>query len=361
MTMDHPDTAPASFDDAVEDAADAATPPSAGASPSGVDPHLQQNDIDRLLDTPAGTGGQPTPSVMQLIADSTIVNYERLPMLDVVMDRFVRTATDNLRQLMGASVLMDVESIGPIRFGEYISTVPMPTAMAVLKAPEWDGSSMFVFDTRLVGNMVEVLLGAGNKRQKTPEIRPLTSIEQRLMRRVSKHLADCLGAAFEPVSSVSFDVDQFETTPQLAQICRATNVAALVRIRVNVNDLPGYLDLVIPYATLEPVRAMLLQVFMGESFGGDCAWEHHFKNELMKMTVDLRAILSQSRITLGEALGWTKGTQIILDMSPDSTVRLLLRGQELLRGEMGQRNGNIAVKVDESLVDQQSLSGVLPT
>ncbi|MGF1457236.1 MAG: FliM/FliN family flagellar motor switch protein [Alphaproteobacteria bacterium] len=319
--------------------------------------HLQQNDIDRLLDTANASPDHPPPSVMQLIADSTIVNYERLPMLDVVMDRFVRRATDSLRQLMGAGVLMDVESIGPIRFGEYISTVPVPTAMAVLKAPEWDGSSMFVFDTRLVGNMVEVLLGAGNNRQKTPEIRPLTSIEQRLMRRVSKHLAECLGAAFEPVSPVTFDVDQFETTPQLAQICRATNVAALVRMRVSVNDQPGYLDLIIPYATLEPVRAMLLQVFMGESFGGDCAWEQHFKNELMKMTVDLRAILSQSRVTLGEALSWEKGTRIVLDMTPDSTVRLLLRGQELLRGEMGQRNGNIAVKVDGSLLDQQNRTG----
>ncbi len=319
--------------------------------------HLQQNDIDRLLDDTGTSPLHPPPSVMQLIADSTIVNYERLPMLDVVMDRFVRSATDSLRQLMGAGVLMDVESIGPVRFGEYISTIPVPTAMAVLKAPEWDGSSMFVFDTRLVSNMVEVLLGAGNHRQKTPEIRPLTSIEQRLMRRVSKHLSDCLGTAFEPVSPVRFDVDQFETTPQLAQICRATNVAALIRMRVSVNDQPGYLDLVIPYATLEPVRAMLLQVFMGESFGGDCAWEQHFRHELMKMTVDLRAVLSQSRVTLGDALRWKKGTQIVLDMTPDSTVRLLLRDQELLRGEMGQRNGNIAVKVDGSLLDQNDWDG----
>lgn len=318
---------------------------------------LQQNDIDKLLEDTGGPAQRPPQSVMQLIADSTIVNYERLPMLDVVMDRMVRHATDTLRQMMGANVLLDVDSIGPIRFGEYMSTIPVPTAIAVLKAGEWDGSCMFVFDTRLVGNIVEVLLGSAHSRRKTPEIRPLTSIEQRLMRRVTKHLADCLGQAFEPVAEVNFEIDQFETTPELAHICRATNVAAHVRMRVTVNEMPDYLDLIIPYATLEPVRAMLLQVFMGESFGRDGAWEKHFRQELMSMSVNLNAVLSQSRVTLGEALSWKKGSQLVLDMTPDSAVRLLLRDQEVLHGEMGRRNGHIAIKVGGTMMDPSEVNG----
>ena len=34
-------------------------------------------------------------------------------------------------------------------------------------------------------------------------------------------------------------------------------------------DRGGRLELLLPYATLEPVRELLLQMFMGEKFGRD--------------------------------------------------------------------------------------------
>ena len=45
-----------------------------------------------------------------------------------------------------------------------------------------------------------------------------------------------------------------------------------------------------PYATLEPIRKMLLQQFMGEKFGRDNIWEGHLASELWATKLEVRAV-----------------------------------------------------------------------
>ena len=56
----------------------------------------------------------------------------------------------------------------------------------------------------------------------------------------------------------------------------------------------GRIELLLPYATLEPIRKMLLQQFMGEKFGRDNIWESHLATELWTTQVDIKAVLDVS-------------------------------------------------------------------
>jgi flagellar motor switch protein FliM len=51
------------------------------------------------------------------------------------------------------------------------------------------------------------------------------------------------------------------------------NAAILVEMRVDMEDRGGKVELLIPYATIEPIRELLLQMFMGEKFGRDSIWK----------------------------------------------------------------------------------------
>jgi flagellar motor switch protein FliM len=48
-----------------------------------------------------------------------------------------------------------------------------------------------------------------------------------------------------------------------------------VRLRIDMEDRGGNIELLLPYATIEPIRSVLLQMFMGEKFGRDPIWEGH--------------------------------------------------------------------------------------
>ena len=58
-------------------------------------------------------------------------------------------------------------------------------------------------------------------------------------------------------------------------------------------DRGGKLELLLPYATLEPVRELLLQQFMGEKFGRDSIWETHLAEELWNTDVELDVVLDE--------------------------------------------------------------------
>ena len=79
--------------------------------------------------------------------------------------------------------------------------------------------------------------------------------------------------AFKPLSPVKFNIDRLETNPRFAAISRPANAAILVRLRIDMEDRGGNIELLLPYATIEPIRAVLLQMFMGEKFGRDPIWE----------------------------------------------------------------------------------------
>ena len=72
---------------------------------------LNQDEIDSLLgfDDDASVGSE-TSGVMALI-NSAMVNYERLPMLDIVFDRLVRLMSTSLRNLTTDNVEVSKLSI----------------------------------------------------------------------------------------------------------------------------------------------------------------------------------------------------------------------------------------------------------
>ena len=74
-------------------------PPKAAAAEGEAARVLSQNEIDSLLgfERHAAAGGQENSGIMALI-NSALVNYERLPMLEVVFDRLVRMMSTSLAQ-----------------------------------------------------------------------------------------------------------------------------------------------------------------------------------------------------------------------------------------------------------------------
>src|SRR3546814_20038137 len=91
------------------------------------------------------------------------------------------------------------------------------------------------------------------------EGRPYTTIERNLVERMVNVVLDNMRAAFEPLAPVNFSYDRIETNPRFATIARPDNAAILARLRVDMEQRHGRLELMLPYATQEPVRGRRLQ------------------------------------------------------------------------------------------------------
>jgi len=324
----------------------------AAADPSGGESTrvLDQDEIDSLLGFDMGGDGDGERSGIRAIVNSALVSYERLPMLEVVFDRLVRLMSTSLRNFTSDNVEVSLDTITSIRFGDYLNSIPLPAVISVIRAVEWDNYGVITVDSALVYSIVDVLLG-GQRGAALMRIegRPYTTIERGLVERmVAVVLAD-LSAAFEPLSPVTFDYDRLETNPRFAAIARPANAAILIKLRIDMEDRGGRLEILLPYATLEPVRELLLQMFMGEKFGRDSIWEGHLATELWSTEVDLEAVLDTMTMPLQGVLAFEVGTTIMLNATATSTVHLSCGGVPLMTGKMGRVDNHVAIRVTRGL------------
>ncbi len=311
---------------------------------------LNQDEIDSLLGFDEAGGGDGDTSGIHAIVNSALVSYERLPMLEVVFDRLFRMMSTSLRNFTSDNVEVSLDNITSIRFGDYLNSIPLPAMLSVFKAEEWDNFGLLVVDSALIYSIVDVLLG-GRRGTAAMRIegRPYTTIERNLVERMVSVVLSDLSAAFDPLSPVTFRFDRLETNPRFATIARPANAAVLARLRIDIEDRGGRLELMLPYATLEPVRELLLQMFMGEKFGRDSIWETHLANELWNTDVELEAVLDEIVMPLHDVLKLKPGSRILLNAMPTSTIDMRCGNVSLFSGKMGRKSGNIAVRISNRL------------
>jgi flagellar motor switch protein FliM len=213
-------------------------------------------------------------------------------------------------------------------------------------------------DSAMIYSIVDVLLG-GRRGTAAMRIegRPYTTIERNLVERMVHVVLSDLSAAFDPLSPVTFRFDRLETNPRFATISRPSNAAVLAKLRIDMEDRGGRLELLIPYATLEPVRELLLQMFMGEKFGRDSIWETHLAGELWMTDVQLSAELDQITLPLQDVLNWKIGTRIMLNATPDDSVELKCGDIPMFQGRMGRKGGSIAVRIDRETPKPEEVPG----
>ena len=311
---------------------------------------LNQEEIDSLLGFDEEHEEGTQKSGIQAILSSALVSYERLPMLEVVFDRLVRLMSTSLRNFTSDNVEVSLDNIASIRFGDYLNSIPLPAMLSVFKAEEWDNFGLITVDSSLIYSIVDVLLG-GRRGTAAMRIegRPYTTIERSLVERMVHVMLADLSAAFEPLSPVTFRFDRLETNPRFATISRPSNAAIVTRLRIDMEDRGGRLELLLPYATLEPVRELLLQMFMGEKFGRDSIWETHLAEELWLTEVDLEAIIDEQTMRLSEVFDLKIGSRIMFSATPDSLISLRCGGVEMYSGKMGRKGNQIAIKIEDRI------------
>src|SRR5665213_888423 len=311
---------------------------------------LNQEEIDSLLGFDVNSEQLQDKSGVRAIINSALVSYERLPMLEIVFDRLVRLMTTSLRNFTSDNVEVSLDSITSIRFGDYLNSIPLPAILAVFRAEQLDNYGLFTVDSNLIYSIVDVLLG-GRRGSSAMRIegRPYTTIERTLVQRMVEVILTDMCAAFERLAPVNFSLDRLETNPRFAAIARPANAAILVKLRIDMEDRGGRTELLLPYATLEPIRKLLLQQFMGEKFGRDSIWESHLATELWSTKVDIEAILDEQVMPINQVMNLEVGQTLMLGATPDSRIRLRCGGVPLLTGRMGRVGSSVAVKVDDAV------------
>lgn len=314
--------------------------PPAADLPGGA---LDQAGIDALF----GDIGPARPrSGLKAVIESDVISYERLPMLEVVYDRMVRAFATSMRNLTSDAIDVSLEEMSSIRFGDFMGRVALPAMIGVFRIEEWQNYGLITVESSLIYSVVDALLGGRRSTGRSViDGRAFTGIEVGLVSRMIELALADLGASLAPIVAATLKLDRIENSPRFASIAGPTNICAVATLRVDMDGRGGCFSILLPYATIEPVRYMLGQRFMGEKQGPENIWGAHMAAEIRQTEVSVDVVLGAATMTLGDVRALKVGQTIALGTHPEDALSVQVGGVPLGRAQIGQRCNNIAVRL----------------
>jgi flagellar motor switch protein FliM len=271
---------------------------------------------------------------------------ERLPMLDVVLERLGKTLQASLRRLAGDGITVSVDPPASLRMGEYLLQLPSPALLCIARFEGSNSPGLVVAGADLVFSAVELFLGGRPLPPEARPDRPFSAVERTLAERMVKVVLNDLTVAFQPIAEVRLRLDRVETSPKFAAVVRESSGIVVISVRLQMGGRGGSLSLVLPHVSLEPLRDALRQSYPGEKLGRDMLWEQHLTHELLASSLRLSAVLGEPSIGLGQLMDLKVGTTLPLDATPSSPVRIYCGKSPVFVGSMGRHDDRVVVRID---------------
>ena len=290
------------------------------------------------------------PVGIKAVLDRALQAYEKLPMLEIVFERLIRSLTTSLRNLTSENVEIMVSDLQSLRFGMYMDTLKSPLSVAVFKAIEWDNLGLVILDNNIVLSFVDVLLGGKTvSADDSGSKRPLTYIEQTLARQFVEVVLGEMGNAFDAVSPSNFIFERLENNPNFATICRNGDAVILLKLVVHIDNRFGKVDIVIPYNTIEPIKEQLQKVFIGDKFGVDSVWEERLTNRAYDIDLDLEAVIINTPTKIIDLANLKPGDTIVINHKYEDDIVVRCGPLDLFKGQIGKVDDKVAINVTSTV------------
>lgn len=323
---------------------------------------LSQSEVDALLaavsegeigDEGGMQGGGQQDDKVVVVYDLTSqdrIIRGRLPQLDVIYERFMRSFRVSLSSTLRKIASLNHASTDFLKFGEFVNTLPMPTCMSVLRFNALRGSALLVIESKLAYALVDSFFGGADRPYTKIEGKDFTPIELSIVKKVVGLAIDDLEEAWASVEKIDCSFVRTEINPQFVGIVPPTDIVIASTFDVELENANGTITLVIPYSTIEPIKQKLSSGFQVESDQTDKKlWTSTITEQLLETEIELKVNLGSTRITLEELMGLRVGDVIPLEQDATGELDLLIENVKKFKSYYGIYHGTVAVQVTKRI------------
>ena len=318
---------------------------------------LEQNEVDALLK--AVSSGDVDGEALQAESraeerDISLYDFKRpervskdqMRALQSIHEGFARNFGASLSGFLRTIVETRVATTEQLTYSEFIHSLPSPTCFKLLSAPPLAGQMCLEISPLIVFPIVDRLLGGTNAELFIPQ-RPLTVIELRLIGRIIDRALENLAEAWADIIKVQFAVTGSESNPHLVQIVAPNEVVVVIGFEIKIGARAGTMSICIPFNVIEPVISKL----------GTQSWNSYSNRQrntdreacvtrnLRHASVEARAYLGETELTVGDLLSLAPGDIIRLDKTVDRGFVLRVEGCNKFVGRLGQMRHNRALQI----------------
>ncbi|MEM6338447.1 MAG: FliM/FliN family flagellar motor switch protein [Pseudomonadota bacterium] len=285
---------------------------------------------------------------IKAVLEQSLQSYDKLPMLEIIFEKFIRQLSTSLRNLTSEPVDVTIANFSSLRFGSYFDSLENPSSIVVFKAVEWENLGLLVLENNMIFSFVDILLGGKKNTLQSnsndPE-RILTSIEQGLARQISEIILMELSHAFDQISPTTFSFERLENNPNFVTISRPGDAVIVLKLKIEIDEQVKNIELLIPYKTIEPLKEQMQQVFLGDKFGIDQEWERLLSETVHDIDLPVEAVISNKISTVEEIAKLKIGDTFVMDHAKDKDVLVRSGPIPLFTGKIGKVDNKVAINL----------------
>lgn len=323
------------------------------------DPILSQEEIDALMAAIQAERDEAEARKGSTAATSRgerrIIPYDflrpgkfskdQIRTLQMLHETFARNLQTSLSAYLRSPVEVAVTRVHEQMYEEFSASLATPAILAVLRLSPLEGSAFLEIHPHLGFVMLDRLLGGPGIPLR--RLRPLTEIEQTVMRRIVERVLPPLEEAWSQIIDLEIRFERLELNPQFTQLLSPKDMAVVVQFEIDVGTVQGVMNLCIPYSVLEPVSSKLkAQVwFAGDPHRPDPEVRKQIEAQLADMKLPIVVELGSGRITVGDFLDLGEGDVICLDTRADGVLPVRVGGSKKFLARPGVVGNRLAVQV----------------
>jgi flagellar motor switch protein FliM len=335
---------------------------------------LSQNEVDALLaavdegdmDASADTGMDMavSESSSPSSADVAIYDFKRPERVSTDQIRSMEMLHEVLARKLAASLsaylrsIIDVKmaSVEQLTYQEFIMSLPNPTCFNLMSCEPLDGQMVLEINPSIVFPVIDKLLGGGSSELNIPD-REMTSIEHRLIQRITEMVLGFLHEIWSPIMSINFEITATESNPQLMQIVPPNEVVILVCFELRMGECSGMLNLCIPFPVIEPMMGNFSTINTWFSYRKAGSEEESFEKlqeGVNRAPIEAIGYIAETKITMRQLLNLKPGDTLMTKKNSNSPLLLELNGKPKFLGVPGEYKGRKAFRIlKKSKIDEQ--------
>ncbi|MBO6008448.1 MAG: flagellar motor switch protein FliM [Lachnospiraceae bacterium] len=322
---------------------------------------LSQNEIDALLnqlssgelDVESISNAEEKPVKDYDFSRPTKFSKEHLRTLEIIFEHYGRLISTNLPVILRKNAQVTVASSETVTFSEFTNALSNPSILGIVGFEPLGGNIIIDLATNIAFSMIDRMLGGeGTPLDKTREF---SDIELSILQKIMIMFTQLLRDPWKNVLDVSPVLTRLETNPQFAQIIAPGEMIAVVTLNIKIGDVEGFMNMCLPFITLEDVMDRLNTKFWYSTMqeNKDEYAKDNIEAMLKRVVIPVKAVLGTSKISVSDFMNLQVGDCIRLDAKVDSDMNIYVGNIKKFTALPGASDDSYAVRVTSVIREEE--------
>ncbi len=322
---------------------------------------LSQSEIDNLLSQLSS--GELDVEEIQAKDEKPVKNYdfkrpakfskEHLRTLEIIYEHYGRLLSTNLPIFLRKTVQVSIVSSETVTFSEFTNALSNPVVLGIINFQPLTGNVIVELAANLAFTIIDRMLGGqGAPLEKS---RDFSEIEMTIVERIMLSITSLMREPWKNVVEINPVIDRIETNAQFAQVISPSDMIAIVTLNVKIGEVEGFMNVCLPYFTLESVMDKLNTKYWYSSLQNerDEDYQDHIEAMLRHVKVPVKAVLGKSMISVDDFIHLQAGDIIRLDSKVDSDLRIYVGNIKKFLALPGSSDDTYAIQVTSILREEE--------